>query len=144
MYIMIICHWAILHYNMSFQTIAGRSDGVFDDFLYFLKIKIFLSNSPNLSCGFKINFPSFCIHRYSKQHVYARFTQGISYRPISLTSIICKTAEHIIHSQIIRHLDSHNLLTEHQFGFRKRRLRRSCESQLLYTTLPPGLEISNR
>ena len=29
MYIMIICHWAILHYNMSFQTIAGRSDGVF-------------------------------------------------------------------------------------------------------------------
>ena len=29
MYIMIICHWAILRYNMSFQTISGRSDGVF-------------------------------------------------------------------------------------------------------------------
>ena len=29
MYIMIICHWAILHYNMSFKTIALRSDGVF-------------------------------------------------------------------------------------------------------------------
>ena len=29
MYMMIICHWAILHYNMSFKTIAGRSDGVF-------------------------------------------------------------------------------------------------------------------
>ena len=29
MYIMIICHWTILHYNMSFKTIAGRSDGVF-------------------------------------------------------------------------------------------------------------------
>ena len=28
-YIMIICHWAILHYNMSFKTIAGRSDGCF-------------------------------------------------------------------------------------------------------------------
>ena len=26
---MIICHGAILHYNMSFKTIAGRSDGVF-------------------------------------------------------------------------------------------------------------------
>ena len=26
---MIICHWAKLHYNMSFQIIAGRSDGVF-------------------------------------------------------------------------------------------------------------------
>ena len=29
MYVMIICHWVILHYNMSFKTIAGRSDGVF-------------------------------------------------------------------------------------------------------------------
>ena len=29
MYIMTICHWAILHYNMSFQTIAGRSNRVF-------------------------------------------------------------------------------------------------------------------
>ena len=29
MYMMIICHWTILHYNMPFQTIAGRSDGVF-------------------------------------------------------------------------------------------------------------------
>ena len=28
-YIMIICHWAISHYNMSFKTIVGRSDGVF-------------------------------------------------------------------------------------------------------------------
>ena len=26
---MIICHWAKLHYNMSFQTIARKSDGVF-------------------------------------------------------------------------------------------------------------------
>ena len=29
MYILIICYWAILHYTMSFKTIAGRSDGVF-------------------------------------------------------------------------------------------------------------------
>ena len=29
LYIMIICHWAILHCNMSFKTIAGRSDDVF-------------------------------------------------------------------------------------------------------------------
>ena len=53
-----------------------------------------------------------------------------NYRTISLNSIVCKTAKHIIHSQIIRHLDSHNLLTKHQFGLRK---RRSCESQLLLT-----------
>ena len=57
MCIMIICHWAILHYNMSFQTIiAGRSDGVFwwfpalsedQDFFFFY--------SPKLSCGFKVH-----------------------------------------------------------------------------------------
>ena len=29
MYIVIICHWAILHCNLSFKAIAGRSDGVF-------------------------------------------------------------------------------------------------------------------
>ena len=53
-----------------------------------------------------------------------------NYRPISLTSIICKIMEHIIHSQIIHHLDSHGLLTDKQFGFRK---KHSCESQLLLT-----------
>ena len=53
-----------------------------------------------------------------------------NYRPISLTSIICKTIEHIIHSQIMHHLDTHDLLTEYQFGFRR---GRSCESQLLVT-----------
>ena len=53
-----------------------------------------------------------------------------NYRPISLTSIVCKTAEHIIHSQIIHHLDNHNMLTECQFEFRK---KHSCDSQLLIT-----------
>ncbi|XP_072048705.1 uncharacterized protein [Amphiura filiformis] len=53
-----------------------------------------------------------------------------NYRPISLTSIICKLMEHILHSQIIHHLDEHGILTSKQFGFRK---RHSCESQLLLT-----------
>ena len=54
-----------------------------------------------------------------------------NYRPVSLTSILCKTAEHIITSQIHRHLDNHHVLTDAQHGFRK---NRSCESQLLLTT----------
>ena len=56
MYIMIICHWAILHYNISFKTIAGRYDGVFFIYLIsctFLKIRD-LSNSTKLSCGFNL------------------------------------------------------------------------------------------
>ena len=53
-----------------------------------------------------------------------------NYRPISLTSIVCKVVEHIIHSQIINHFENHHILTDRQFGFRK---GRSCESQLLLT-----------
>ena len=53
-----------------------------------------------------------------------------NYRPISLTSISCKLLEHIIHSNIMTHLDKHNFLDDAQHGFRK---RRSCETQLVHT-----------
>jgi hypothetical protein len=38
-----------------------------------------------------------------------------NYRPISLTDILCKLCEHIIHCAVIRHL--HNILTDTQHGF---------------------------
>lgn len=52
------------------------------------------------------------------------------YRPVSLTSICCKTLEHIVHSHVINHLERNNILSDQQHGFRK---RRSCESQLITT-----------
>ena len=42
-----------------------------------------------------------------------------NYRPISLTSIVVKTMERIIHSGLVSALESHNLIGVHQFGFRK-------------------------
>ena len=51
-----------------------------------------------------------------------------NYRPVSLTSICSKVMEHIVSSQVMRHLDLNNILDNAQHGFRK---RRSCESQLL-------------
>ena len=42
-----------------------------------------------------------------------------NYRPISLTSIVVKTMECIIHSSLTSVLESHNLIGIHQFGFRK-------------------------
>ena len=51
-----------------------------------------------------------------------------NYRPISITSIACKTLEHIIRSNLMNHLERHNILSDHQHGFRK---RRSCETQLI-------------
>ena len=41
-----------------------------------------------------------------------------NYRPISLTSLICKMMEHILVSQIMKHLQSYNILSEVQYGFR--------------------------
>ena len=51
-----------------------------------------------------------------------------NYRPVSLTCISCKKFEHIIVSNIMRHLDTNNILTDCQHGFRP---RRSCETQLI-------------
>ena len=51
-----------------------------------------------------------------------------NYRPISLTCILCKIMEHIIASNLVRHLDSNGLMYDLQHGFRE---RRSCETQLV-------------
>ena len=53
-----------------------------------------------------------------------------NYRPISLTSIVVKTLERIIHSRIYEYLTSNNLLSPIQHGFRT---RHSCQTQLLDT-----------
>ena len=49
---------------------------------------------------------------------------------MSFTSICCKILEHIVHSHVMSHIDSHQMLSDAQHGFRK---RRSCESQLILT-----------
>ena len=53
-----------------------------------------------------------------------------NYRSISLTSIVCKTMEHIIVSQIMKHLEDQNISSDNQFGYRS---KHSCETQLLIT-----------
>ena len=53
-----------------------------------------------------------------------------NYRPVSLTSVTCKLLEHIIHSNIMDHLEKHNILNNIQHGFRQ---KRSCETQLITT-----------
>ena len=41
-----------------------------------------------------------------------------NYRPVSLTSITCKTLEHIVFGSIMEHLDHHGILNHFQHGFR--------------------------
>jgi hypothetical protein len=54
-----------------------------------------------------------------------------NYRPVSLTCLCCKVQEHILTSNILKHLDRNTMLTDCQHGFRA---RRSCETQLLTLT----------
>ena len=54
----------------------------------------------------------------------------LNYRPVSLTCICCKVFEHIISSNIYKHLEDNNILCNNQSGFRK---GHSCETQLLST-----------
>ena len=51
-----------------------------------------------------------------------------NYRPVSLTSIICKVMESIIRDQIVRHLAENSLIFQSQHGFMA---RRSCLTNLL-------------
>ena len=53
-----------------------------------------------------------------------------NYRPISLTAVPCKLLEHIIHKNIMEHLELHNAIVHFQHGFRT---GHSCESQLIIT-----------
>ena len=44
-----------------------------------------------------------------------------NYRPISLTSCLCKTTERIINTRLVWFLEKNNILTKYQSGFRKGR-----------------------
>ena len=51
-----------------------------------------------------------------------------SYRPVSLTSILCKVLEKLISVRIIKYADEHDILSDNQFGFRN---GRNCEQMLV-------------
>ena len=51
-----------------------------------------------------------------------------NYRPISLTSIVCKMLETLIRDKLVNHLEENNLLRDTQHGFRN---KRSCLTNLL-------------
>ena len=55
-------------------------------------------------------------------------TKPANYRPISLTSVVCKMLEGLLRDHLMVHLSNHLLLSDHQHGFRK---GRSCALQLI-------------
>ena len=55
-------------------------------------------------------------------------SQSGNYRPVSLTSVVCKMMESIIKDTMVEFLDRHSLIKDSQHGFRK---SRSCLTNLL-------------
>lgn len=88
---------------------------------------------PILSALFSQMLSLGCIpHDWRIAKVIPIFKSGersspLNYRPISLTSTICKLLEHIIHTQVINYLEDHNIIHKYQHGFRR---GYSCDTQL--------------
>jgi len=59
-----------------------------------------------------------------------KFTRSVTptYRPVSLTSQICKLFEAVVRNEILKFLDKHEMIKDSQRGFRK---GRSCLTNLL-------------
>ena len=53
-----------------------------------------------------------------------------NYRPVSLTSVLCKVLEGFVRDALTIHIKEHNFLSDHQYGFCS---GRSCTTQLLTT-----------
>ena len=55
-------------------------------------------------------------------------TDSLNYRPVSLTSVVCKVLEKVIKQKVVGHLEGTNFFSRHQHGFRT---GMSCLTQLL-------------
>ncbi|CAG4952044.1 unnamed protein product [Colias eurytheme] len=63
-----------------------------------------------------------------------------NYRPISITSIICKIMERLLNNRLLAYLETHDILSDRQYGFRK---NRSTGDLLVHATHLWGQAIEN-
>lgn len=82
---------------------------------------------------------------WKNANVAAIFKKGsrkdaANYRPVSLTPVICKVMEHIIHSHVMKHLENQDILSDNQHGFRA---KKSTETQLILTIHDISKELNN-
>ncbi len=68
-------------------------------------------------------------------------TKPSNYRSVNLTSVCSKVFEHILHTNIMHHLDQHNILCNEQHGFRR---GHSCETQLISTVHDIASELDKK
>ena len=93
---------------------------------YFSNFNIhILSNSEHLYAIRRLEIGKNHAHLQKGPHYLA-----VNYRPLSVTSVICQTTEHIMYSHIAEHLEMNNILTPRQHGFRR---NYSCETKQVTT-----------
>ena len=64
-----------------------------------------------------------------------------NYWPVTLICMTCKLIEHTIYKHILNHLESYNISSDLQHGFRS---GRSCETQLITTIHDPMSSFDKR
>ena len=103
--------------------------------------------APVITVLFQASLDQGCVPSdWKKAEIVPVFKKGSktkveNYRPISLTSISSKLLEHIIHSNVMDHLEKHGFLNAFQHGFRK---NHSCETQLITTVRDFSTCLNNR
>ena len=95
--------------------------------------------APVLCCLFRLILIS-CTYPSSWKHALVQpvpkkgdRSNPSNYRPIALTSAVAKVFETLLNSHFIKHLESNNLLSDHQYGFRKARSTGDLLSYLTHT-----------
>ena len=111
-------------------------------------LKMFASKiAPLLTDLFQTSLDQGILPRQWKEaNICAIFKKGdksapVSYRPVSLTSVVSKVLEHIIHSNIMDHFEQNGILADVQHGFRS---KRSTETQLIITVDDIARTLDNR
>ena len=82
---------------------------------------------PVLCCLFHLILISCIYLLLGSMHLFSLYLRRAdgsnpsNHRPIALTSAVAKAFETLLNSHFIKHLESNNLLSDHQYGFRKAR-----------------------
>ncbi|KAI8516770.1 hypothetical protein Bbelb_053510 [Branchiostoma belcheri] len=115
---------SLISQNYVYRSTGGIRFSCWRSYYVFKLLTFWCANNNPLWCDWK---EALVTPVFEKGEHY----KASKYRPISLTSVPAKILEHVLVSSTMRHLESNNILSTQQHGFRK---HRSCETQLLEFT----------
>ena len=103
--------------------------------------------APMLTCLFNQSLATGEVPQdWKKAYVIPIYKKGSksdprNYRPVSLTSIVCKTMEHILSSQIMHHIESQGIICS---GVARPGPTRACALPSTFQALPSAAQHDSR